>query len=121
MNTIMFVNGMDKVHNCYVAPDDSQYGKFMCVYSIGGNIQQYKHHKKCGFKSAASAISWYFERFPDGNVLTERNFLELQGRLLTLTIPASNSNIFNPVHMTEKPKPVAAKRDKTGKIISDFE
>lgn len=120
MNTLMFVNGMDKVHNCYVAPDDSQYGKFMCVYSIGGAMQQFAHHKKCGFNSAAEAISWYFERFPDGNVLTERNFLELQGKLLTLKIP-SQPSIFNPTHMTEKPKPVAAKRDKDGKIVSEFE
>lgn len=120
MNTLMFVNGMDKVHNCYIAPDDSQYGKFMCVYSISGTIQQFAHHKKCGFKSPADAISWYFERFPDGNVLTERNFLELQAKLLTLKLP-SQPDIFNPTHMTEKPKPVATKRDKSGKIISDFE
>ena len=116
----MFVNGMDKVNNCYVAPDDSQYGKFMCVYSIGGTLQQYSHHKKCGFNSAAEAISWYFERCSDGNVLTERNFLELQARLLTLKLP-SQPDVFNPTFMTERPMPVAVKKTKDGQIVSDFE
>ena len=121
MDTLMFVNGMDKVHNCYVAPDDSQYGKFMCVYSTGGNIEQYKHHKKCGFKSAAEAISWYFERFPNGNVLTEQSFLEIQTRLLMLKMPSQNADVFNPIFMIEKPKPVPVRKDKEGNIVSDFE
>lgn len=116
----MFVNGMNKVHNCYIAPDHAQYGKFMCVYSIGGTMRQYSHHQKCGFKSAAEAISWYFERFPDGNVLTERNFLEIQGRLLTLKLPATPS-IFDPTHMSERPRPTTIKKTKDGQIVSDFE
>src|ERR1700722_2984988 len=120
MDTLMFVNGMDNVHNCYVAPDDSQYGKFMCVYSNGGHMQQYSHHKKCGFRSSAEAINWYFERFPNGNVLTERNFLEIQGRLLTLKLP-SQPTLFDPTFMTEKPKPVPVKKTKDGQIVSDFE
>ena len=120
MTTLMFVNGMDKVHNCYIARDDSQYGKFMCVYSIGGTMQQFKHHKKCGFNSAAEAIRWYFERCPNGNVLTEQNFLNLEAQLLMLKMP-TQPDVFNPIYMTERPKPVPARRDKQGKIVSEFE
>lgn len=117
----MFVNGMDKISNCYVALDDSQYGKFMCVYSMGGDIQQYKHHKKCGFNSAAEAIGWFFERFPDGNVLSENNFLELQMKLLMLKPPTPQSTVLDPLYMVQKPKPVPVRRTKDGKIVSDFE
>lgn len=120
MNTLMFVNGLDKVHAGYVARDQSQYGKYMCVYSIGGTIQQYARHQKCGFNSPAEAIAWFFERFPDGDLLTEENFLHLQAKLLMMTLP-KQPTVFNPEYMTERPRPIAAKRTKDGKIVSEFE
>lgn len=116
----MFVNGLDRVHSGYVTRDQSQYGKYMCVYAIGGTIQQFARHQKCGFNSPAEAISWFFFRFPDGDLLSEENFLTLQAKLLTMKLP-SQPDIFNPAHMTEKPMPVAARRTKDGKIVSEFE
>ncbi len=120
MNTLMFINPLDRFQSCYIAPDDAQYGRFMCVYSTGESLQQFKRHQKCGFKSHAEAISWYLSRFPNGNVVSPREFLELQGQMLTMKLPNAPS-IFNPTHMTEKSRPIAAKRDRSGKIISDFE
>lgn len=117
----MFVNGLAGVQQCYVAPDTSCYGKFMCVYSKGGNIQEYKRHQMGGFDSAAEAIGWYFERFPNGDVLDEASFLSLQNQLLQLKLPNPQAATFDPTYMVTKPRPMAAKKDKSGKILSDYE
>lgn len=120
MDTLMFINQLSGVNMCFVARDDSQYGKFMCVYTTSGTPRTYKQHQKHGFESPAEAIAWYLNRFPDGNVVSQENFLNLQGQLLTLKMPKQPS-VFNPTFMTEKSRPVAAKKDSSGKIISDFE
>lgn len=121
MHTLMFVNGLDKVNICCVIPDDSRYGKFTCAYCRGGKLQQYAYHKKCGFNSAAEAIGWYFEMYPNGNVLDEGNFLSIQNQLLELVLPSPQASIFDPTHMIINTPPIAAKKTGDGKLMSDFE
>lgn len=115
----MFVNGLETLSNCYVARDDAAYGKFVCVYTKGGMIREFKQHVKSGFATAAEAIRWYFEWFPAGNLIDRQSFLNLQHQLLELKLPTSGS--FDPLHMDIKTPPKLAKRDKTGKLMSDFE
>lgn len=121
MHTLMFVNGLDRVNICYVSPDPASYGKFQLAYCKGGRLHEYSYHIKCGFKSAAEAIGWYFERYPDGNVLDQQNFLGMQHQLLELKLPSPQANTFNPLHMDIREPPRVAKRDRTGKLLSDFE
>lgn len=121
MSTLMFVNGLDKFNFCCIAPDNSQWGRFMCMYSIGTTIQQYAFHQKCGFNSHADAINWYFNRFPNGSVLDHLAFLEMQHKLLTLKIPNAQANVFDPTYMVVRQKPTPVKKTRDGQIISDFE
>jgi hypothetical protein len=116
----MFINPLDNVGFCCVIPDDGTYGKFMCMYCLGNNIEQYSRHQRGGFNSIAEAIGWYFERFPNGNVLDPTSFLEMQTKFLLLKLP-TGPNSLDPLHMTERPKPQLARRTKDGKIVSDFE
>ena len=118
---LMFVNSLDRVNIAYIAVDDSSYGKFMCVYSKGGKLQQYSHHIKCGFKSAAEAIRWYLECYPQGNLLDKQNFLGIEQQLLELKLPNSQASNFDPLHMVTRTMPVPVKKTKDGKILSDFE
>jgi hypothetical protein len=117
----MFVNGLEHLSMAYVAEDTSNSRKFMCVYCKGGMIQEYKRHQYGGFNSPAEAIGWYFERFPAGNIMSEPEFLGMQAQLLMMKLPSAQASTFDPTYMTQKPRPQAAKRDKTGKLMSDFE
>ncbi len=117
----MFVNGMDLVNIGYVSPDPASFGKFQCAYCKGGHLQQYSYHIKCGFNSAAEAIRWYFERYPNGNILDQANFLGIQAQLLGLKLPHPQAQTFDPLAMEIKQRPTIAKRDKSGKLMSDFE
>jgi len=117
----MFVNSLDRVNICHIDHDSSSFGKFQCAYAKGGKLQEYSYHIKCGFNSAAEAIAWYFERFPNGNVLDKANFLSIQTQLLELKVPHPQAQVFNPLHMDIKTPPVPARRTKDGKIVSDFE
>ena len=121
MNTLMFVNGLDKIVIACIVPDPAQYGKFMCNYAMGGKLQQYAYHQKCGFNTFAEAVNWYLTRFPSGELMDQINFLSMQQQLLNLVPPNPNANIFNPLHMTERPRPTPARRTKDGQIVSDFE
>jgi hypothetical protein len=118
---LMFVNGLEHLSMAYVAEDTSNYRKFMCVYCRGGMIQEYKRHQYGGFNTPAEAIGWYFERFPAGNVMSESEFLSMQNQLLMMKLPSAQASTFDPTHMTTKPRPVAAKKDANGKLMSDFE
>lgn len=120
MNTLMVVNSLDNVQIAYIANDTSSYGKFMCVYANHNHLQSFARHLKCGFKTAAEAINWYLNRYPTGTLLTEQNFLEVQNKLLHLKIPTQSAT-FDPLHMSEKPRPTPAKQTTDGKIVSDFE
>lgn len=117
----MFVNSLDRVNIAYIAVDDSSFGKYMCVYSKGGKLQQYSHHVKCGFKTPAEAICWYLERYPEGNILDKQNFHSIEQQLLELKLPHPQSSNFDPLFMVQKPMPVPVKKTKDGKILSDFE
>lgn len=105
----------------YVAEDTSNSRKFMCVYCKGGMIQEYKRHQLGGFNSPAEAIGWYFQRFPSGNIMNEAEFLSMQNQLLLMKLPSAQASTFDPTHMVTKPRPVAAKKDANGKLMSDFE
>jgi hypothetical protein len=117
----MFINPLDNMKACYVGRDDASYGKFTCVYSTGENMAQFKRHIKTGFNSPAEAISWYFEVYPAGNVMTQESFLNLQAQMLSLKLPSENANMFNPTYMVVRQKPTPVKKTKDGQIISDFE
>ena len=121
MNTLMFVNGLDNIEFAYVAKDDSMYNKFMCVYAKGGKMQQYVQHKKCGFTTPAEAINWYLSMYPKGQLLTEENFVGMQAQLLMLKLPSPQQAAFDPLSMTETPRPKPVKRTADGKVLSDFE
>lgn len=117
----MFVNGLDRITIGCVIRDDAQYGKFICQYSTGGKLQQYSFHQKCGFSSYAEAYNWFLVVFPQGNILDLENFLQIQQKLLSLTIPSLQANVFDPLHMTEKPRPAPIQKTKDGQVLSDFE
>lgn len=116
----MFVNSLKGLNMAYVSHDNSQHGKFMCVYTTSPQPQVYTQHQKHGFESPAQAIEWYLNIFPDGNIVSQENFLSMQGQLVGLQMPKQPS-VFNPTFMTEKPRAVPAQRSADGKIISDFE
>jgi hypothetical protein len=121
MNSLMFVNGLDRIVIGCIVPDSAQYGKYQCNYAIGGNLHQYAYHQKCGFKTFAEGICWFLERFPAGDVLDPLSFLQMQHKLLTLKLPNPEANVFDPLYMVERKKPTPVKKTKDGQIISDFE
>lgn len=117
----MFVNGLDRITIGCVVSDNARYGKFVCLYSIGGKLQQYSYHHLAGFNSYAEAYNWFLHRFPQGDILDPQNFLLMQQKLLTLKIPSPQANVFDPLYMEEKPMPVPVKKTKDGELLSDFE
>ena len=84
-------------------------------------MQQFARHLKCGFSSQAEAINWYLSTHPSGQLLSEENFIDMQNQLLMLKMPSQQAQTFNPLHMSERPRPTPTKRTADGKIVSDFE
>lgn len=114
---LMFVNGLDSVVIGHIYEENL---KFCCSYARGGKLQEYSYHTKTGFPTYVDTMRWFYEMFPDGNMMSQENFLHVQHQLLMLKIPTPGHYELDPLHMRGLDS-VGPKRTKEGKLESEFE
>lgn len=111
----MFVNGLENVSFCFISEENMS---FVCNYARTLEPRVYSYHSKGGFISYRDAMAWYFEKFPNGNVVSQSEFISLQNQLLTVKPPGPQH--FNPLYMEGLDR-VGPKKSSDGSIQSEFE